>query len=1044
LITIKKQLNVLANLYIKGYEINWAVLHKGESQRKISLPGYSFDKHRYWIHTSYTNNNFSITNMVHPLIDVNKSILWTKKSFEKLLTGKEFYLKDHKVHEEMILPGVIYLEMARIAGEFSTSNKVIGLRNIMWIQPFRLINQEQGTKIQINLHHNNSEITFEVCNQKKLATENSLDPLIIYAQGKVICSTQDQLVKPNYFEIETIKQRCLHYRSAEIIYSQFAKIGLNYGSSFRTLKNLWFNDQEVLAYLELPVHLHAGAEQFYLHPSILDGALQATFQLADNNLYLPFSIGELVILRSLPLICYAYINIIKSTEGSTVKSYHIRLLDEVGETLVEIKNFVALKYSVDQQASRVHYYKPFWEERNINSSTKLIGPILVLAPDLYLLHALKKQIPETIVIATKFGECYKAHDEYYEININKAEDYHMLFKSLEGKNQFPRAIIFKNLKKGTAIERLELYIFNLLVLSQALIKHNSKEILKILLIHEIDQGDAALLAEAGSGFAKTLNIEHPHLLCKVVQIENLELIAIVSCILQELIQQEKEVRYNANGQREVKVYKEIVFAEQSFYPGLLKNQGAYLITGGMGGLGLIFTKYLSQQYKANVILTGRSELTDLQKGTIAELKKLGSKICYIKSDLSNKVAVKDLLQQVKLKVGNLNGIIHSAGVIKDSLISKKTIENVAAVLAPKVAGTFYLDELTQTEHLDFFVLFSSIAAVLGNMGQCDYAYANSFMDHFATWRETLRSQQLRYGATIAINWPLWEQGGMQVNENVIQWMEQSLGLYRLSIDEGIKAFVKIIANKNLSQVIVLNGNKEQLNKLLQGSMQHDMFYGKVTTDLATIEQSGLSEKIQAQLLQMMSELLKIEINQLDINEELREYGIDSILIVKFIGQINQLYQLELSPAILFEHTSLASLIQYLIKDKKTALIDYYKGESFVNNKIKINNQVINNHADLAVIEQSDLSKKIQTQLLQMMSELLKIEINQLDINEELREYGVDSILIVKFINQINQLYQLELSPATLFEHTSLASLIQYLIKDKKAVLIDYYKGSGVS
>ena len=201
-----------------------------------------------------------------------------------------------------------------------------------------------------------------------------------------------------------------------------------------------------------------------------------------------------------------------------------------------------------------------------------------------------------------------------------------------------------------------------------------------------------------------------------------------------------------------------------------------MITGGLGGLGFIFARYLAGQVRAKLVLAGRSDLSARGQERITELESLGSEAVYIKADIAQREQAQELIAKARQRFGRIHGVIHSAGVIRDALLSKKTPQDMEQVLAPKVYGTLYLDEATCDEQLDFFVLFSSLAAVTGNMGQADYAYANSFMDSFAILREGLRVRHKRFGKSLSINWPLWQEGGMRMDEQTEILFTRTMGL----------------------------------------------------------------------------------------------------------------------------------------------------------------------------------------------------------------------------------------------------------------------------
>lgn len=183
------------------------------------------------------------------------------------------------------------------------------------------------------------------------------------------------------------------------------------------------------------------------------------------------------------------------------------------------------------------------------------------------------------------------------------------------------------------------------------------------------------------------------------------------------------------------------------------------MTGGAGGLGFIFANEIANQTNdAVMILTGRSPLDERKQVMLQELQKLGVRVVYRQADLTEKRAVDALIEEIENDYGGLDGIIHSAGMIKDNFIMKKTKEEVQTVLAPKVAGLIHLDEATKDIPLDFFILFSSGAGAVGSAGQADYAMANAFMNAFSEYRNGQAALHKRYGKTLSVCWPLWKDG----------------------------------------------------------------------------------------------------------------------------------------------------------------------------------------------------------------------------------------------------------------------------------------------
>ncbi|KJV06717.1 SDR family NAD(P)-dependent oxidoreductase [Methylocucumis oryzae] len=163
-----------------------------------------------------------------------------------------------------------------------------------------------------------------------------------------------------------------------------------------------------------------------------------------------------------------------------------------------------------------------------------------------------------------------------------------------------------------------------------------------------------------------------------------------------------------------------------------QQQGVYLVTGGLGGVGFIVARELAVTIPGvRIVLVGRSE-ADLNK--LSELRALAS-VDYFQANLADLAQVQALAVWLKQHYGQLNGVLHSAGVVRDKLILRKTEAEFADVFAPKVNAVLNLDNALQDFDLDFCVYFSSMTSVVGNPGQADYAAANGFIDAYAEHRQ---------------------------------------------------------------------------------------------------------------------------------------------------------------------------------------------------------------------------------------------------------------------------------------------------------------------
>ena len=213
--------------------------------------------------------------------------------------------------------------------------------------------------------------------------------------------------------------------------------------------------------------------------------------------------------------------------------------------------------------------------------------------------------------------------------------------------------------------------------------------------------------------------------------------------------------------------------------------------------------------KPTLVLTARSALKAEQRAQLMELVALGARVEFKQVDVSDREQVKALMEGIREECGGLHGIVHSAGVLRDGFIVKKSEEELEQVLAPKVAGLVNLDEASRGQELECFVLFSSTSGALGNVGQADYAAANAFMDAYAEYRNGLVRAGERHGRTLSVNWPLWAHGGMQVDAAKLKMLQQELGMSAMSSESGIRALYRAWASGQ-SQVLVVEGDAPRL------------------------------------------------------------------------------------------------------------------------------------------------------------------------------------------------------------------------------------------
>ena len=939
----EKQLSQLARLWVSGIEIDWNLLYPGGKQRKAPLPTYPFARERYWfdaVDSQPLMTSSGCSENPHPCIDRNVSD-FEEQCYIKEFKEEEFWLKHHLVGKDKILPGVVYLEMLRAAGQMaSKENHVRKIKNIVWIKPIALFSEsgENSLEVKVGLYPNQDDIDFKISSGGEKFSD------IVHAQGK--------LVYENYMEtgdhrldIDKIKKRCHIRKTHDQIYHRFDELQLNLGPSFRVIHEFFTNGSESLSLLKLHPDLKQNFQEFFLHPTLMDGALQTGLQSIEKTikwLQLPFSIGEVEIFHPFPEICHAYVTMTDKKMGTDITRFNVWLTDQSGRILVKIKD-VYLKtvklFSIPQ--IKTAYYLSEWEKRELplekNPQYGDFGVLLLFDLKENPHQILKDELPFSSVISVKPGGGYNDNgDLSYEINPTDPQDYLLLLATLKKRGLAPDKIVHMWShgdfipEEKTLRSHIDEGFNSIFYLAQALIKEKVRT--DILYIYPCPRNLIQPQYAAASGFAKSLALENSKIVCKTIGIDNP--LRKSKKRFSDMIL--REFSYEINGAYEI-VYagkKRLAKAVKEFDPEKeamgkisLKKGGVYLITGGAGGLGLIFAEYLAKEFQASLILTGRSDLSHEKEDRLKAFKKFGANVIYIKTDASKEKEAEKLITRITSEFGELNGIIHSAGVVKDAFILNKTKDSMEQVLAPKVFQTVHLDTAAKDEKLDFFMMFSSSVAITGNAGQSDYAYANCFMDYFAEYREKLRSENMRQGKTISINWPLWKEGGMQVDDQMKRWFADVMGMHPLENDMGIEAFVRGLSwDKNRFMVVrgalktAALGLPENKNEL---RLETGAFEGTPETSGENEGNHDFRGRIEKDMLKLATTISKSR-KPIDVNRNLTEYGFDSVLLIDAANTINQQYGLDLTPAIFFEYASIREFAGHLNEEYKERLAAYYQ------------------------------------------------------------------------------------------------------------------------
>jgi len=544
----------------------------------------------------------------------------------------------------------------------------------------------------------------------------------------------------------------------------------------------------------------------------------------------------------------------------------------------------------------------------------------------------------------------------FSIDPRRQEDYDALFSELYALDrQLPEVIVHlwnvtEDESELPTLERVDPAqdrgFYSLLFLAQALGKQDIADQLQLIVVsdhlHAVI-GDESVRPEKATllGPVRVIPLEYPNISCCSVDVmlpPNGSAMAqdLAEALLSEIAARSPDqvVAYRGR-QRWAQIFEPIRLEQPQ--PALLRlrQAGVYLITGGVGGIGLAIAGHLAATARAKLILTGRTALPeraaweswlathDKQDRTseriqaVQALERAGAEVMVARADVADLEAMRAVVAEAYARFGTIHGVIHAAGVPGGGIIQLKTPELAAAVLAPKVAGALVLDALFRDAQLDFLALFSSLSAIIGEFGQVDYCAANAFLDALA-YRRAPRSG----GPILSINWDMWREVGMTVQTSVPamlkEWREEQLKLAMLSA-QGIDVFERALSQPALPQIIVCTTDIRAKIEQFRGLTRSRILGEVEQLSLPGLADSGLkhprpnlrtaylapTNEIERTLATIWQRVLGIE--RVGIQDSFFELGGDSLIGLKLIAQLKQEFGIEIPAVDLYKGPTIIRL-----------------------------------------------------------------------------------------------------------------------------------------
>ncbi|MGA2258480.1 MAG: type I polyketide synthase, partial [Thermoguttaceae bacterium] len=414
---------------------------------------------------------------------------------------------------------------------------------------------------------------------------------------------------------------------------------------------------------------------------------------------------------------------------------------------------------------------------------------------------------------------------------------------------------------------------------------------------------------------------------------------------------------------------------------VFREDATYLITGGLGGLGLKLVQWLVDRGAHHLVLLGRSGVSDQARTQLDAVIRPGVQIAVRKCDIGNQAEVAAVLAQIAQDMPALRGIFHLAGVLDDGILREQNRERFDRVMAAKVHGAWNLHELTRdlqagAPPLDLFVLFSSAAAILGSPGQGNYAAANAFLDALAHHRRALNLPAL------SINWGSWDEVGMAARLKDTEGQRWSAaGIGWIGVDQGMATLERLILEERI-QAAVLPIDWPKFFERIPADSDPAWLLEMARTARTAVPaaESGppeLLDKLQAvtpaerlevtvtDLRQQAARVLAMDEAHLpDPRRTLNELGFDSLTAVEFCNRVSRSIGQRLNPAVLFDYPTLESLAGYVLRE--------------VLAMEPVSKSTVDESADSAAEEAAKVLDDVETMSEAEMDALVTVQLGRLD------------------------------------------------------------------
>jgi myxalamid-type polyketide synthase MxaE and MxaD len=934
-------------LYCAGAPITWPA-EPAQRRAVAALPTYPFQNERYWLESGGRA-------VAHPAAQAQpgwpgaevRSPMLAGALFQTSLSAAAFpWLNDHRIDGRIVVAGAAHLSLALSAAAAANQRDACMLADIRFTQAL-ILDPDEARPVQAGLAPAaDGASSFQVYS---LASSAGGD-WTLHAAGSLLSAAPDRAEASASVALEAIRARCLTDLSSDDLYQQLWAAGYQLGPSFRWAERIWRGEGEALCRLRAPRPTEA--QPYLLHPGLLDTCFQMTAaslpveslrRMADGwTVTAPVALDRLRFHRRAAGAAWCHVVARASSNVNAAEVIaDIRLLDESGELIAVLEGFRARRIARSDLLGAAlpadeWLYQLTWRAQPLES---LAAPAPAGQPGAWLILADRGGVGQALARQTEArGEsCVAlAHAELNrlsrDLNLSPGDALRRLLAESFGASQ-PRCRGIVHLWSLDAPAELtsdalaaahDLGSVSALHLVQALAQIGWRDLPRLWLVtrgaQAVEPGQLAPGAAQAPlwGLGRTIALEHPELACSRVDLEAGGAPGEAQALLQEIVAAgpEDQVALRGAGRYVARLVRAALPAPAG--PVTCDPQASYLIVGGLGGVGLVAARWLVEQGARHLALLGRTPPSAAAEAALAELRAAGAEVVVLQADAARAPELAAALDQLKAAQPPLRGVIHAAAVLDDGLLIGLTPDRLRMPLTPKADVALNLHALTAGSQLDFFVLFSSLAGLLGAPGQANYAAANAFLDALAHHRRALGLPAL------SINWGPWaEVGQAAAQANRGQRLAQR-GLASIPPRLGVAALGRLLG-AGLSQAAVMSFNLRQWREFYPAAaalpLLAELAAAQPAADAArpagllraALEAGPPGQRrslLEAHLREQIAQVMRLDPAQLAASTPLGSLGLDSLMGLEIRNRLEASLGLTISAALLWTYPTIAALAEH--------------------------------------------------------------------------------------------------------------------------------------